>query len=202
MIHANARFSEVVEEAVGAIEARTDAELVIVAAGHSGTYRDVTFAAACAAALLLLVALLYAPIVVTPAMVLVEIVGFWVLSAWLLSWPRLIRLMTSRERMERQVRAAAEAEFVREAVYATPQRTGVLVYVSSLEGRVEVIADVGIEGRVPPGLWRKALLEFSHGDLDHFVRGLHRVGEVLAEHVPPVDDPNRLELPDAPRVRP
>jgi len=201
VIHTDHRFLEAVEAAVGKLEAGTDAEIVVVASGRSGHYRDVAMAAASGVALALLVAMLYVPVVIPPWGVVVELLVVWPLAALLFNGPRTVRLLTSKRRLQRQVREAAAAEFVHEGVYATPQHTGILVYLSALEGQVEVVSDVGIDGRVPPGEWRKATAEFAYADLDHFLHGLERVGEVLAKHVPPVDDPNRLELSDAPRVR-
>jgi len=202
VIHTDHRFLGAVEAAVGKLEAGTDAEVVVVASGRSGHYRDVAMGAATALTLVLLVAMLYVPVVIPPWSVAVELAVAWPLAAWLFNGPRAIRLLASKRRLQRQVREAAATEFVREGVYATPQHTGILVYLSVLEGEVEVISDVGIDGRVPPGEWRKATATFATDDLDHFLRGLERVGEVLASYVPPVDDPNRLELSDAPRVRP
>jgi putative membrane protein len=202
VIHTDHRFLEAVESAVGELEARTDAEVVVVASGRSGHYRDVAMAAATAVALVLLVAMLYVPVVIPPWGVVVELLVVWPLAAWLCNGPRTIRLLASKDRLQRQVREAAASEFVHEGIYATPQHTGILVYLSALEGQVEVLSDVGIDGRVPPGEWRKATAEFAYEDLDHFLHGLEQISEVLAKYVPPVDDPNRLELSDAPRVRP
>ena len=202
MIHTDRRFNQVVEEAVRTLEECTDAEVVVVAAGRSGSYRDAAFAGASAITLLLLAVMLYVPYTVPPWAVLVECTGCWALWAWLLDGPHTLRLLTKHDRRERQVERAAREEFTGEGVHATPQHTGVLVYLSGLEGRVVVVPDVGIEGRVPPGEWAKVTRDLPGDDLDQFLGALERLGEVLARHVPPRDDPNRLELSDAPRIRP
>jgi putative membrane protein len=202
VIHTDRGFNQVVEEAVRKLEERTDAEVVVVAAGRSGSYRDAAFAGASAITLLLLLVMLYVPYTVPPWAVFVESVGCWALWAWLLDGAHTLRLITTRDRRLRQVRRAANAEFTGEGVHATPQHTGVLVYLSGLEGGVVVLADVGIEGRVPRGEWLAVTREFPGDDLDHFLHGLERLGEVLARYVPPRDDPNRIELSDAPRIRP
>lgn len=201
MIHTDRRFHEAVNAAVGRLEAHTDAEVVVVAAGRSGSYRDVAYAAASVGTLALLGVMLYVPTVIPPWAVIVELAVAWPVLAWLAHGQRAVRLLTRKARRDRQAQEAAEHEFVREAIHATRQRTGLLVYVTALEGRVILVADVGIEGSVPPGAWRRANDAFQHDDLDHFVAGLEALGAVLAEHVPPREDPDRIELADAPRVR-
>ncbi len=202
MIHADHRFHEAVEAAVRRIEARTDAELVVVSAGRSGSYRDASLVGAALCTLALLVVVLFVPYVVPPWAVVLEIGVFFPFVAWLLDGPMGLRLLASADRRTRHVRTAAEAEFFHEGAHATPQRTGVLVYVSALEGLVVVLPDVGIEGLVPLGEWRAVTDRFAADHLDGFLASLDALGEVLARHVPPRDDPNRLELSDAPRVRP
>ena len=202
MIHTDERFSEAVEEAVGRIEERTHAEVVVVAAKESGHYRDVRAIGASLVTFALLVVLLYIPMLVTPLTLLVECLAAWVLTYWILGWPAMTRLVTSDARMARQVREAAAAEFHEETVHGTPDRTGLLVYVSALEGRVVLLPDAGIEGRVPPGTWKAAQRDFVHDDLDHFLHGLQEIGEVLAAHVPPDEAKRVIDLPNAPRVRP
>ncbi|RME24224.1 MAG: hypothetical protein D6798_11650, partial [Deltaproteobacteria bacterium] len=61
MLHTNAAFSEAVEAAVAEVESRTDAELIVVAAPRSGSYRDVAVLVGCVVAWLLLVGMLFSP---------------------------------------------------------------------------------------------------------------------------------------------
>lgn len=201
MLHTDARFSEAVERAVEALEKRTDAEIVVVASERSGHYRDVAMFAASTLSFVLLLVLLFAPFDVHPASVPIEIGLTWLIGAWLFNGRHPLRVLAPRRRQIEQVRLAAHAEFHREAVHGTPNRTGLLVYVSGLEGRVELVPDAGLEGRIPRGVWAKATQEFSHDDLDHFLAGLQAIGEVLAEHVPALEV-DEIDLPNAPRIRP
>ena len=141
-----------------------------------------------------------APVEVHPASVPIEIALTWLVGAWLFNGRHPVRVLTPRRRQLEQVRLAAHAEFLREAVHGTPNRTGLLVYVSGLEGRVELVPDAGLEGRIPKGSWAKATQAFSHADLDHFLSGLSAVGELLAEHVPALEV-DAIDLPNAPRIR-
>ena len=149
-------FSQLVERAVEEIERSTDAEVVVVCAHRSGSYRDIPLAAASVAALVLLVVIEVLPFPIEPWAVVADLVIAWFATAWVVSSDRILRLLTSRKRLLRQVAEAAAAEFHSEAVHATPNRTGVLIYVSALERRVEVIADIGIEARVARGRFAPA----------------------------------------------
>ena len=105
------------------------------------------------------------------------------------------------------VALAAAAAFTEEVVHGTRDRTGLLIYVSGIENHVSVIADGGIEARVPPGEWASlpwcgAAAEPGPRELDAFLNGLRAIGRSLAVHLPADPDDNPDELPDAPRVRP
>jgi putative membrane protein len=201
LIHTDTTFSKRVEQAVTELESGTAAEVVVVAAERSGSYRDVAYLLASIAAVAFLVVQMWAPYHLHPATVVVDIILGWVVVAWLANDRRAIRVFTRHARREAQVAAAAAAAFHQEAVHGTPQRTGLLVYVSALEGTVELIPDVGLEERIARGRWLAAEEAFSHADLDHFLEGLKRVGTLLAESVPPTED-DGIDLPNAPRVRP
>lgn len=200
MIHTDTRFSERVEQAVAEIEKTTDAEIVVVAAERSGTYRDVALTWASLSTISVLVVLVLIPQGVHPYALVPELAAIWFLFGWLFDGRTAVRRLAPTARQVAQVSTAARAEFHREAVHATPNRTGILIYVSATEGRVEVIADVGIEGRIPRGEWASAAQQFRHDDVDHFVAGLARIGEVLAKHVP-ITHNSAFDLPNAPRIR-
>lgn len=200
MLHTDATFSDAVEQAVSRIEARTDAEIVVVAAERSGTYRDLAYLLAAGVTLVAVAGLALVPWAVHPLALVADYAITWGIVAWLGNTRWVVRWLTSATRRQQQVRDAAEAEFHRESVHATPDRTGLLVYVSALEGQVRVLPDAGLEGRVPPGAWAAALAAFAHDDLDHFLEGLDALGELLAEHVPALST-DRVDLPNAPRIR-
>lgn len=200
MIHTDARFSETVEAEVARLEAGTDAEVVVVAAARSGEYRDVVASSAAAAALTAFLVMLAAPVDINPLLAVVDLVVAWGLARWLLDAPWFLKRVVSATRMNQQAQFAAAAEFHLEAVHGTPGRTGLLIYISALEGRVELIPDVGLEARIPRGRWAEAAAEFAHDDLDHFVAGLRKVGELLAEELPQTDS-SGVDLANAPRIR-
>lgn len=67
--------------------------------------------------------------------------------------PGIERLFTGRDLMERRVRQRAEQAFLAEEVFATRERTGVLIFLSLLEHTVVVLGDSGINAKVVAGEW-------------------------------------------------
>ena len=200
MVHLDPRFMEAVSAAVADIERRTDAEVIVVAAPRSGAYNDVHWRVALGATFLVLSLLVWLPIDFDPNWFLADCAIAAALAALAVErMPRLVRAIAGTTRMAAQVREAAEAAFTAENVHATRARTGVLVYVSSLERQVRVLPDHGLLGRIPPS--RLADLSISADSLDAFLGGLHALGDVLAEHVPAIEGDNPNEAPDAPRLR-
>jgi putative membrane protein len=100
--------------------------------------------------------------------------------------------------MIERCREAARSRFFDLGVGRTTGRTGILVYASALERRVEVVPDVGVVTTTDE--WRSATstLERSMArgvDLDSFVAALAALGPALAGPMPrQPDDVN--ELPD------
>ncbi len=201
MLFTDARFSEQVEAEVGQIEDRTDAEVVVVAARRSGSYADLSATGAAFAALAAFGALLLVPWQVSPAVGIVDLVFTYAVARWFLNADWFLRLVASDERKDRQTRLAAAAEFHLEAVHSTPQRQALLIYVSAMEGRVELIPDVGLEARIPRGRWVAAAGDFAHDDLEHFVSGLKKVGDLLAKELPRTEVDGRVDLDNRPRIR-
>jgi putative membrane protein len=199
LVHTDARFSAAIERAVGEIEGRTDAELVVVAAPASGSYADIAWIVASAVGAVVLAFLCWSPIVFDAMWFPLDIAATVGLTAAALTrWPRLAARLAGRDRRDRQVREAALAAFTEENVHATARRTGVLVYVSALEGRVELLPDQGLLGRIPGAKWNAVALRA--GDLDELLAGLHRLGALLATDAPPAGV-NADQIPNAPRVR-
>jgi putative membrane protein len=199
VIHTDARFSAAIEAVVGEIEARTDAELIVVAAPRSGTYRDLAAIGGGIAATAVLGYLCWSPVVFDARWFPVDVLVSGTLVAWLLDrYPALVVRAAGRERRDRQVEEAARAAFVEENAHGTTARTGVLVYVSAAEGRVVVLPDHGLLGRIPGAAWNAVRVEAR--TVDELVAGLRRLGDLLAAHLPATGD-NPDEIPNVPRVR-
>ena len=82
----------------------------------------------------------------------------------------------------------------------TERRTGVLIFASVAERYAEIVADAGINAKVPPHVWDQAVAALIAGIKDGrpgdgFVSAIEQCGAVLAEHFPP-GALNRDELPN------
>lgn len=200
VLHLEPRFTTAITEAVAAIERRTDAEIVVVAVSRSGRYTDVSLAAALGGGFAALAFLAWAPVEFSGVLFPIHAALAAGASGYAARrFAGLTRRLAGASRMRVQVREAAEAAFTQESVHGTRRRTGVLVYVSAFEGRVELLPDHGLLGRIPGA--RFAELEISCTSTAELLAGLERLGDLLAAHVPHVEDDNPNEVADAPRVR-
>jgi len=155
-------FADQLQKAVGAIEKKTAAEVVVVISPESGDYRDTYWKGGAVYSFLLMLFLLYAPFYFSEWLVpLVMLVNF-VLGAALIKYiPPLKRLLLSRKRMNLRVRREAYAYFLENQLNETRGRTALLIYISLLEERCFFLADKGIEAVVPLGDFKEVELEFQ-----------------------------------------
>jgi putative membrane protein len=188
-----------VTEAVVDVESRTAAEVVVVVHRTSGAWREVDLAAGAAAAFGVLLLVLFhprpIPVVAMPVDVALGFVAGAVLCA---SLSPLKRALLPRRRMRAQVLAMARAAFVEQGVSRTTGRTGLLVYVSTFERRVEVVTDVGVDPKAVQAELDALRSSLAGGaDFDGFIAKLRALGPPLGTLLPrSPDDVN--ELPDAP----
>lgn len=100
------------------------------------------------------------------------------LVAYLLAQlPAVDRLIVPREVMREAVTRRARRHFVDSGTYDTVDNTGVLIFISLLERRVELIADRGIHQQVEPDTWNEIVSALTQGIHDG------RTGDALVEAV-------------------
>lgn len=190
--------------AVRAAEARTSGEIYCVVARASASY---FFPAA---------------LMVTLAIVIVSLGVAWLLDQWwyalkpatmvaaqlvaiaaalavLLVLPGLrIHLVPLRQRY-RHAHDNALKQFLGRNIHITAQRTGVLLFVSLAERYAEVVADAGINAKVPQEDWDAVVgtlvTHARAGQVaEGFVEAIGTVGARLAEHFPvTAEDVNELD---------
>jgi len=188
-------------EAVKDVEARSSAEVVIVVRPQSGSYAHVDLALGVVFACATLWFLLFSPWDFEPQEIFAGPLAVGALTGLLCARaPALRRLLTRRAARRERVEEAARASFVAKRVSHTRDRSGLLVYVSSLERAVEVVADRGVLERVPAHDWAAATraLDASvgrHLDGVALAAGIRALGDVLAPALPHGDD-DVNELPD------
>jgi putative membrane protein len=78
--------------------------------------------------------------------------------------PVVDRIIVPRAVQKRKVVERAVRYFAESGIFDTRDRTGILIFLSFLERRVELIADKGINARVPPEKWK--------GIVDHITAGI------------------------------
>ena len=114
------------------------------------------------------------------------------------------RLIVPRKVREREVRNRALRHFTESGIYSTRDHTGILIFISLLERRVEVLADRGISDKIPQAEWDGLVGELSasirEGKLaDGLCQAVETCGKKLALHFPIKDDDTN-ELSDSTEI--
>lgn len=116
--------------------------------------------------------------------------------------PPFARLFLSRARAEIEVRQFAQAFFLERQLFRTRRRQGILILVARFEHRVELIADIGFDGRVAADEWGSVippmvpLLREGRAD-DALIAGLDALDTLLASRGFSGSGGTGNELPDA-----
>jgi putative membrane protein len=188
-----------ITDAIRAAEAKTSGEIFCVIARHASDYRLVPLAWAAVLALVVPAPLIF--LTLWPALVIyvVQLAAF-IAAALVLSLPPIRFRIVPRSALHRRAHAAAMRQFFAHGLHQTENRTGVLIFASVAERYAEIIADAGINAKVTPQVWDKAIaaltVSIKEGRPgDGFVAAIEQCGAVLAEHFPP-GALNRDELPD------
>ena len=185
--------------AIRTAEARTTGEIVCVLAQTSS---DVT---ALSVFLSAVVALVLPWVLVASTPLPIDQILMWQLAvffglAFLLFLPAVrVRLLPRKARRAAAHRAAME-QFTQHGIARTKDRSGILIFVSLAERYARIVADEGIDARVPQPEWQAAidslLSHMKDGRIaDGFTAAIGTCGEVLATHFP-ASERNLDELPD------
>lgn len=195
--------SQQIADRVAAAERRTAGEIVVVVARRSAEYGreralfsfTLSFAAALA---------LYRFVPRLPEVWVLSLQAPLALGAWWLSGlAGVARRLVPAAAQVAAVSARAKQVFIECGVTETKQRSGVLLYLSEGERRVELLADRGIHDHVGAENWQRLVDQVvaairAGRAVDGVGAAIDFIGDSLARHFPPeADDVN--ELPDAPR---
>lgn len=190
-----------IAEAIRAAEAKTSGEIFCVLAQSASEYRLVPIAWAALLALFMPFPLISLTEWSAKTIYVIQLIAFAGAAIGLSR--RAIRFAIVPRRMKRE-RAHAEAmrQFRAQGLYKTERRAGVLIYCSVAERYAEIVADAGINARVPPDVWDNAIAALisaiKEGRAgDGLVAAITQCGAVLAEHFPAAPGSvNPDELPD------
>jgi putative membrane protein len=116
------------------------------------------------------------------------------------------RLLIPEDHIDRSVHLRAEAAFLEEEVFATRDRTGILVFLALFEHRAVILADEGIHRSVPEGEWQHLIDDLIVGikagrAAGALVEAITRCGGLLEQYEVERRPDDEDELPDAPRIR-
>lgn len=185
------------------IEAQTDAEIVIAVRARSTTYRHADYLCGAILAFLGLLFLLFSPFEFQHYWVAIDVVLLFALGAYVSSRSNALRrLLTTKQYRADAVRQGAAAMFYEAGIANTDAEMGVLIYLSLLERRLELIADRGVLKAAPPLEWNERVYELHRAgrvpQLDTLRQKIQDLGALLSKHLPPTGQ-NPNELPDMPR---
>lgn len=195
-----------IEATIAEIEQHSAAELVVVAIQRSGHYGEVKLAYALLISLAAgAVGHLLFPERAVPWLLWLQLAAA-LTTFGAISVPWLLRLVVPKALLAHAVDQRARLAFLEHGVFATRDRTGVLIMLSELERRVVILGDAGIHAKMQTAGWQ------TH--VDHIVAAIHAgriasgvcetlraIGAVLMAEFPPRPD-DVDELPNAVRVEP
>jgi putative membrane protein len=190
---------ERIQQAVVAAEQKTAGEIVPMIVNASGRYAEVEMGGVVAG---LVVGTLASFIWHDPWETLHSqllwplagaVVGFLVCII-----PAVKRRLIPQDRIETAVDLRSLAAFTAHGLHYTKEHTGILILISLLEHRVEVLADKGINEKVSPGTWDEIVRIVTAGlksgnACDAFCKAIDGCGAILAQHFPRAAD-DRDEL--------
>ena len=205
-----------ISQAIAEAERQTSGEIVPVVVPRSDTYDDLAWKGAAIGAGKALVA----------AMLVFQFYGGWGLTWLYTGWgtailalvagviggllglfvPFFKRRLAGRKRMTRAVHRHAMKVFVEEEVFDTRERTGVLLFISLLEHRIEVIGDAGINAKVSADDWVHVVERIREGiragrPADGLVEAIGLCGQLLGESGVERREDDVNELSDTLRIR-
>ncbi|MDX6528379.1 MAG: putative rane protein [Blastocatellia bacterium] len=195
---------EELAQAVRDIEHDTDAEIVIVVRGRSGTYRHADYLCGAIVALAGLIFVLFSPFEFHTYWVPFDVLVLFVAATFVSSRTDAVRrALTSKKFRANAARTGAAAMFYEAGIANTSAENGLLIYLSLLERRLEVIADRGILKAVPALQWNNSVFEIKRvgrePEPEKLIKAVRDLGRLLAEHMPATGE-NPNELPDGPRI--
>lgn len=204
-----------IRDAVRRAEERTAGEIVPVVVPRSASYevatwRGVAFAVLIALTVILLVLRFYEGWglgwLFTPWGVVLAALGAGLAGALLATYvPPVQRLLAGSDLLDETVHRRAMQSFVEEEVFDTRDRTGILLFVSLREHRIEVLGDTGINEYVRPDDWAEVVTRIRAGIRNEnltegLVEAIEMCGRLLERRGVGIRPDDENELSDAVRT--
>lgn len=197
---------QAIKEAVASAEQKTSGEIVPFFVHSSDDYEESNVRAALVFGLIALgsvAALSFSwnlPFEITPwevsiAGIVAGIAGY-LLSRYVNA---VKKLFTSSEQMLEKVESRAIKAFLNDEIFATKERTGILILISHFEHMVEVLGDSGINAKVKREDWQEVVNLIIAGIKNDdpttgIINGINKCGDLLQSSGvdKPTDNPNEL----------
>ncbi len=191
---------ERINAAITEAEQSTRGEIIPVVVGASDDYPGARWRLAVAFAFVVTAAALFLWPAVDTLYLWAGLLPLLAVGHVLAAYKPLLRLALSGREVREEVRQLALEHFFELGLHTTRERTGVLVFVSLLERRIEILADTGIDAEASKDFWNDIVddlvKQIRAGNVtDGLVEALQACGALLAEHFPARDDDTN-ELPD------
>ncbi|HYO76573.1 MAG TPA: hypothetical protein VE010_08925, partial [Thermoanaerobaculia bacterium] len=177
----------VLTEAVQELERRSSAEVVIEVRARSGSYAHADARFASIIAFVALLVLLFSPWHFAAGWVAIDVVLAWIVGLFISRKSDAVRhLVTTKREQLAQTRLVAAAAFHDRGVANTLRETGVLVYLSLLEGHIELLADRGVLQALPVLEWNRiaALARGEHATTETLLEVVRALTPLLEQHLP------------------
>ena len=200
-----------IEQRTAALEAAAGVQVITAVVGKADVYAELPWRAfalgSVLAGLIIVVADSLRPDWVSAHAALVHVLtmlGVGALSGLLAIFvPAYARMFLGRLRRDAEVRQYAESIFLRRELFATRGRDGILVLVCLFERKVEILADIGLHGRIGEPQWRSVIARMTPllagGRIaEALLQGLARLDEVLRERLLETQPDATNELRDRP----
>ncbi|MCD4749444.1 MAG: hypothetical protein K8R59_08715 [Thermoanaerobaculales bacterium] len=203
---------ENIRKATGRAENRTSGEIVPVIVGVCGDYEGAVWKVSTMGALLaaLIAGVVhglggfwsgFAALWVTLPTVTGAAIGYLLVQLW----PGLRRAMISADSLEDNVRDRARQAFLEEEVFATRERTGILIFLALFEKRVVVLGDEGINRAVTQEAWDEVVAHLVDGIREGrpgpaLVEAIGECGRLLENHGVEIRPDDTDELADGLRM--
>ena len=122
-----------------------------------------------------------------------QTVAWQTLGAWcglaLSLVPTFKRIFIPKHWMAIEVHQRALASFVNARLTETADRNGVLIFIALFERRVEILADRGLNEKLPRKFWDERVAEIIQGvhngtPIEALCHAIYAIGGVMGEHFP------------------
>jgi putative membrane protein len=188
-----------IEIAIGEVERHTSGEVVVATVPASDDYTDVALAYGAALAIAVAAATHW----LWPSFSTMWLLSLQcgVVLGCMLAFRAgaVLRALVPKARLTESVERRAREAFLEHALFATRERTGVLILISELEHRVAILGDEGINAHVRAEGWHAHVERIvaavqSGRAAEGICEVIAAIGAVLTEHLPArVDDTDELD---------